>query len=946
MFLFVLKKMLKNRWMTICLLVGFILVVAMVSSIPVYTNGILQKMLTGDMEDYQTEKNMFPGYYSIKANFTFFNDSERISAYRALKENINEKLVPDIGLPLLSMSEEVFLDFYNTVPADPREQKPQERIVTVRSRTDIENHIQITHGRMYSDKPDNGTIEVIVTEKFLEINSFILGDELVFGKDSDAPFSRIRITGIFERSDLRDTYWAYEPDSTEMFASYEYFQNEILDKNITLIRSVDWLAAFDYHSITLSGLGVLQSAMENYKKLARAHSGYLDIRFEAEDILEKYEVREKQLRLTLWIIEVPVLILLFFYIFMISNLIIKSETNEISILKSRGKSTGQVFLVYFFESMILGLLSLVIGPALGFLICRLMGASNGFLEFVRRSPLPLTFSSQVIVYSLISLLFLVITMMVPTYFSSRMSIVQAKQQKGRELKFPVWKRFFIDFLLLLVSGYGYYRYSSQQQLLQTTAAEGYSIGIDPLLFLTSAMFILGAGLFFLRVFPALVKGIYLIGKKIWPPEIYCAILQVARTGRNGQFLMLFLVFSIAIGIFDANMARTLNRNAEDKIRYENGADIVLLPVWEEMDRQLGTAGSAPYADQSDVPELSAVPHFREPPYIPYTQLAGVEKTTKVFTTDAGKVYLGDRTIRNVQIQGIIPHEFGSITWFRDDLLAGHINEYLNLLAESSSAVFISRNFQTEYNVAPGDYISFTWGDQEYVQAVIYGFIDFWPGYNPYKGSDSNEGNYFIVSNLYYLQNKLSKDPYRIWIDKAGNTGDEIIYNDIRQKGLQIEELHSSDQEIIRQKNDPMLKGINGALTQGFILIMLVCTIGFLIYWIISLQGRVLQFGILRAMGLSQGKVVLIIIMEQLIMSGAAILTGIIIGGTASRLFVPFLQLVFSSAEQVPPFRVIALQSDYNKIYMIVALMLFTGIVIFMVFMRRLKIGSALKLGED
>ena len=84
------------------------------------------------------------------------------------------------------------------------------------------------------------------------------------------------------------------------------------------------------------------------------------------------------------------LVLLFFYIFMISNLVITNEQNEIAVFKSRGKSTIQVFQMYLYESIILSLIALVFGPPLGFLICKFMGASNGFLEFVNRAPLPLT----------------------------------------------------------------------------------------------------------------------------------------------------------------------------------------------------------------------------------------------------------------------------------------------------------------------------------------------------------------------------------------------------------------------------------------------------------------------------------------------------------------------------------------------------------------------------
>ena len=56
----VLRKMLNNPWMMICLLVGSILAVAMVSSIP-YTDGVLQRMLIKDAEEYQLQTRYYPG---------------------------------------------------------------------------------------------------------------------------------------------------------------------------------------------------------------------------------------------------------------------------------------------------------------------------------------------------------------------------------------------------------------------------------------------------------------------------------------------------------------------------------------------------------------------------------------------------------------------------------------------------------------------------------------------------------------------------------------------------------------------------------------------------------------------------------------------------------------------------------------------------------------------
>ena len=159
-------------------------------------------------------------------------------------------------------------------------------------------------------------------------------------------------------------------------------------------------------------------------------------------------------------------------------------------------------------------------------------------------------------------------------------------------------------------------------------------------------------------------------------------------------------------------------------------------------------------------------------------------------------------------------------------------------------------------------------------------------------------------------------------------------------------LNVKSQEIISEKTDPMLQGMNGALTLGFIIIMIMCIIGFLIYWILSIKSRTLQFGILRAMGMSYGGVIAMIIYEQLLVSGVSIFTAIFIGGIASDLFVPLFQSLYDASEQVPGFAVIPLRSDYLKLYAVIAIMLLTGFAVLGRLISKIKISQALKLGED
>ncbi len=939
MLLHVIRKMINNRWMSLFLTAGFILAVAIVSSIPIYTGGILQRMLQSELEQYQKETNIFPGFYTVKSDISSLEKNEITDSFRNLKNNVYNRLVKDIPLPVLSVSEQIVLNNFNITPELPQLKPSSVKLVKLITQPDFEKHIRITGGRLYSGPIKDETAEIIVRENFLNTNNLFLNDIVDISGGSNGVFSKMKIVGIFEPADYQDTYWKTFPASDQCYMDFSVFENEILGKNIPLIKSAEWNFALDYHRIRVDSLSPIIGTMENQLKLASSYRSLLNINFPAKDILDNYKVRERQLRLTLWIIEVPVLILVFFFIFMITNLIITSEQNEISVLQSRGKSRAQIFLLYLIQGSVLGIISLAAGPPLGLYICKFMGASNGFLEFVRRAPLSAGLTWTAYLYSLIAVFFLMATMLVPAFLSSKISIVQAKQKQNRDSRPPVWKKFFIDIVLVVFSAYGFYRYRNQQSILRMTGVSTADIGIDPLLFLTSTLFILGAGLLFLRIYPLLIRLVYKTGKKHWGAQMYCALLQIGRTGRKGQFFMLFLVFSIAIGIFSANMARTLNRNIEDRIRYETGADITLLQDWAS-DADIVLDSTSGYGEETRV--LSSVTYYREPSFIPFTRLEGVEKATKVFREDEGQVMINGRLVTDVTIQGIIPNEFGEIAWFRSDLLPYHWFNYLNFLSEAENSFLLSGNFLELNNISPGDTISLSWGGQDFLDGQVCGFVDFWPSFNPYN----EENKFLVVANLQYLHNKMAREPYQVWLKKAENSTDELVYSSLQENIADISEIKSASQELIRYKNDPLLKGINGALTQGFILITIICLTGFLIYWMLSLKNRTLQFGILRAIGLPRRKVTTILLLEQLLMSGIAVLAGILAGSAASSLFVPFLQLVFSAAEQVPPFKVISLRSDYIKIYIIIVVMLTGGLFSLRTFLKKLKIGSALKLGED
>jgi putative ABC transport system permease protein len=368
---------------------------------------------------------------------------------------------------------------------------------------------------------------------------------------------------------------------------------------------------------------------------------------------------------------------------------------------------------------------------------------------------------------------------------------------------------------------------------------------------------------------------------------------------------------------------------------------------------------------TDESYTGAAARVKEPPFQQFRDLPGVEAAARVYTAYKAMAEVNGTVQENIQIMGIDPEEFGRVVNFRDGLLPHHINDYLNLIADAPKGFLVSAAIRDKLKAKVGDPIKLTFdsrGAFYNVEGVIYGFIDYWPSFNPNIKSlvadptnpDAPKQNFtsragppgLVVGNLSYIQQSSTMDVYQVWLKKKQGASEEQIYKELDDGRINLSWLNSVEQLMIKKKNDPLLQGINGILTLDFIIMMLICMIGFLIFWILSIKNRVLQFGIFRAMGLPMKSILGMIACEQFFISGIAVVAGILIGGGASDLFIPMLQLIYSAAEQVPPFKVIAVAGDYYKIYMIVGAMLVTGLAVLRTIIKGINVNQAIKLGEE
>lgn len=938
---FVIRKMFSKKWMVLSLLIGNILLISIASGNPMYTHAVFQRTLTKNLETYLTEKNAYPGRITLRiGNPT--NNAEDIARYQEAAQGMPEAF----GVEALHEIAQLSTSIVSAELDQPRDDAEHLQL-RLNTMTGLEEHIKLVAGRMYSTEPDEeGVIEAIVSQSALIQTPLLLDDVVTLPRllTRDGVPARVRIVGVFTNSESEDVYWVNAPRSyaQSCFIDGDLFRSLFLyEGKLQSSLTANWYVLLDYTAMQAENAEHMLATANEYRSGSDSPvpKGYSD---NFTTTLTDYIATAKKVNATLWVLQVPVFVLLAAFIFMVSRQMIETEQNEIAVIKSRGAGRGQIFAMYLIQSLVISLLAYVLGIALGVYLCQVLGASNAFLEFVRRSALPVEITGEALGYAGVASLLSIGAMVLPAIRYSKIGIVTHKRQKNRRSSAPLWQKAGLDFILLLVALYGLYSFNGQKDLLAMRVQDGASL--DPLLFLSSSLFMIGSGLLAVRLTPVMVWVIYRLLRRAWSPALYASFLHVLRTRTSQGFIMVFLIITIALGVFNAQAARTINQNTEDNLHYSIGADVVLQEKWASSDNEQSAAPSSP----SSAP--SAPASYIEPDFGRFESLEGAESITKVYVNENIIASVSGGTVQGVQLMGIHTKEFGETAWFKDSLSDIHWYHYLNALSKNSNAILVSRSFQTSYNCKIGDSISYRTSAGDSLRGTIYGFVDYFPGFEPVtykKGSDGlykEEKNHLIVAHLQKIQSTWGVTPYQIWVKNKDSSA--YLYDFAQENQITFTTFKDASALLVEKKNDPVLQGTNGILTVGFMVVLILCSVGFLIYWILSIQSRSLLFGIFRAMGMTMREVFTMLINEQVFISGLSIAVGALVGHWTARLYMPLIQLGYAASDNAIPLEVVSQSVDQLRLLSVVGAVMLVCMIILGTLISHMKVTQALKLGED
>lgn len=944
----ILRKMVNNKWLQLNLLFGLTVCVALFCSMPLYSDAILQRTLLRELQQLQEREAVFPGYVGISTTVSSKTTDEKTRNQIADADQFVQSIPERLGMEARAFYQQRFTSKMRIYGADASEQEKKVLNATggFRTLTDMEHRVLLIEGRMPVDRTD-GVYEALVTERFLLSTKRELGEELIAEvMTGDRARFRVIPVGLIATDPNAEPYLPFVAEEVVdgFMIPFETFEREFVQGGKAAIAFLEWRYAMQYEQLNVEFIDQLVKADTEIRRFFQGYLGIAEVEIPATPTAASYHATKSQLAVMMLALYTPVTLMLSFYLYMVANLIIDQQKTEISVLRSRGASRTQLMTAYALEGLLLGLSALAIGPFLGVKFTQLLGASSGFLAFVQRSALEVSLSSKSYKIGAVAVGAALLLILIPAFMATRFSIVSHKQKMARGAKLSFWYKSGIDIILVGLAIYLLFNFNKRMDDLQRLALDSNTLQVDPLLFFMPAMFALGGGLLVLRVYPWFIRFLYWAGRRWWPPSLYHSLVQISRS--SGQYLTIkvFLIMTVSTGLFSANAARTINDNMESKIQYAIGADITVKAKWETYESDSGGQASlAPNSKQMK---------YIEPPIQPMRELDGVESAAKVFRKEgAFFVETKNKSSGVMTLIGIDTFDYGKTVWMKDGLLDSHINNYLNLIAPDPMAVLVSRSIAEEHGVKPGDTIRVYWQGQTQALFTVYGIIDYWPTWNPLPsersfGDKETEKPHLIVGHLGTIQNRMGLEPYEVWYKLKAGISSSNIYDQLAEKGIPLVSVRDAKQELTQSANAPLRMAMNGVMTLGFSVAMLICFFGFLIFWVLTLSGRTLQYGVLQAMGIPFHQVFSMLVSEQALTSGAAIIIGVYIGNLTSDLYVPLFEMSFATTEQVPPFQIVRKLGDYVQLYGIVGLTIGIGLSILVYRLSRTRISQALKLGEE
>lgn len=957
------RRLLSQRGLALATAVGLVASIALVMSVPLYTDAVYYRILQEELsqsgqEDAATLKRppfafMFR-YVGSLYGMKQWEDITQVNTY------LTNQGVEALGLPHKFTVRYAKTDNFRLFPtadiayADVKDPLAWVNFAFV---SEFEKHSTLVEGAY--PQPATATpedpVQVAINDAMADELGLQVGEQfMTFRRVELENGSRvvqipIVVTGIWRATDPNEEFWFYRQSvfDNQLFVPEATFQGRISSLLNDEIAQALWYIILDGSDIHAGDVGWLTGSIEQVQQRAATLLTNTRLEVSPYDALNRYRVSTRFLNILLYAFSIPIVGLLLAFIGLVVGLAVNRQRNEIAVLRSRGATAAQIFGIAVLEASLLGAMALLAGVPASEAISRLIGATRSFLNFTIESDLRVAMTGSTLRFGLAALAVTLFAQVLPSLGAARYTIVSYKQEQSRTLRPPWWQRAWLDILLLIPAAYGAYLLQQQGSiaLMGETNATG-SPFQNPLLFLVPALGAFALTLFVLRLLPFVMRVIAWFASKLNSVGFLLATRYLSRDPAFYTTPLILLILTLSLSAFTASLAQTLDNHLYDQSYYRTGADVRLVELGrsdapaEGGASASGESAAAPATTSSGSSAEDTGPNWVFLPVSEHLKVPEIVGAARIGEFGASAQVQGTWT--ESMFMGIDRIDFPKATYWRRDFAPASLGALMNALAVSPDGVLMRREYMRQNSIRVGDAIQVrvsNYGQNANMTMKVAGEFDYFPTW--YEDEPP-----LLVGNLDYLFEQVGGEmPYDVWVKTVPNPDYEKMINGLRELDFVILDWQSSTQRIADEQRRPERQGLFGVLSVGFLAAALLTVLGFLLYALFSFRRRFIELGTLRAMGLSSAQMTTFLAWELAFLILLGLLAGTGLGALISEVFIPYLQVGADVTTKTPPFTVEIAWPAIFRIYALFGTLFLVALSALAGLLLRMKIFQAIKLGE-
>jgi len=903
-------KRLKSRaTITLLLVLSIALNVGVLACIPMFSNAVSLKLMQDELRASSQRYNRPSFAVRVYAQptrtrpMTLKDAADRRDWLMGiLRENMR------FPLQSIYMQSESPTYELRAIPGDPSFRYNREDIDSLRVAVvqDIGRHIRIFQGAEYDESAAPGDRMPIWIERAYAAELGVqVGDRYTMGSPGARPDSRIPvvIAGIWEPISRNDPFWYKDP----VFDFYKsslttpaQFEAHVSSREPARTSFNFWYFVFDESQLNLDRGEYYINAINFIGREAQRQlpGGKMDV--SPLTALGAGQARKQSMLVVLSGFAAPLLAMLVYFIASVSSMAAREQRREIALLASRGTTQAQVMAIIFLETALLLAAAVPLGLLIGVGLAGLMSWSVSFMQFEVRRVLPVFIDSVDWRIVGAGLALCVLARLAPTWRNSRVSIITHERESARIQETPIFVRLFFLAILMAVTYYAY-RQISLKGTLGMVSWRLTDASNDPVLLAAPSLFLFTMPLLAVELFSVLMRPFTWLGRKLPSVTAYLGFIGLGRESSLFRAPAYLLVLCLTLGAFFASLAKSADTWLIDRRRYEVGADFTFKQGILDITTQAGGGGGFPGGGAISGPVFSAQASAMLP-IEEYYKIPGVAEATWMSEFEAIPQVRGARKLRLLSVDRIA---LPKVMYFRRDFSRESLGGMMNQLASQADAIILPRSILTATGLMIGDPFPVDMMLTQDMAAAglkpfrltfkIAGVFDYFPTvYEDKPGA---------LVNADYLDAMTGATfPNGVWMRlKPDADTAQIVQalNDLKVQPNRIKDLAAI---IYEDQQKLEYVGIFGLLSICFLAGAALAAIGILVYSLSSITARSQRFAALRALGLTQGQVMRMILIEYAFTLAYGIVAGTALGVGASMLYVPLYPLSDEKALPVPPFR--------------------------------------------